>query len=213
MAYISFEEVKEMFKKSIDETTNINDALEKTVQLIYSKGYEDGSKHLWISSTISPKVSGEYLVTFGGTYLTGIDYYTTESDAKKIFDEPEEYIGWRSQNVIAWMPLLKPYKEESGGSGMKIVIDIPKKAYENIKAEKEIDWLGVEYILDCIKSGTPIEEPIVRKKYSIVHSILEDIKEEINQIRILHNNSGIGYGLDIALGIINKYKVESEDKK
>jgi len=43
MAYISFEEVKEILKKSIDETTNINEALEKTVQFIYSKGYEDGS--------------------------------------------------------------------------------------------------------------------------------------------------------------------------
>lgn len=39
---------------------------------------------------------------------------------------------------------------------MKIVIDIPKKAYENIKAEKEIDWLGVENILDCIRNGTPL---------------------------------------------------------
>lgn len=46
MAYISFEEVKEILKKSIDETTNINEALEKTVQIIYSKGYEDGSKRL-----------------------------------------------------------------------------------------------------------------------------------------------------------------------
>ena len=43
MPYISFEEVKEIFKKSIDETTNINEALEKTVQCIYSKGYEDGT--------------------------------------------------------------------------------------------------------------------------------------------------------------------------
>jgi len=42
MVYISFEEVKEILKKSIDETTNINEALEKTVQFIYSKGYEDG---------------------------------------------------------------------------------------------------------------------------------------------------------------------------
>lgn len=44
MAYISFEEVKEILKESIDETTNINEALEKTVQFIYSKGYEDGSR-------------------------------------------------------------------------------------------------------------------------------------------------------------------------
>ena len=41
---------------------------------------------------------------------------------------------------------------------MKIIIDIPRKAYKIIKAEKEIDWLGVENILDCIKSGTPLPE-------------------------------------------------------
>ena len=67
---------------------------------------------LWISvSERLPKKSGNYWCTFGGTNLTGSDYYTTESDAKKIFDVPEEYVGWRSRNVIAWMPLPEPYKE------------------------------------------------------------------------------------------------------
>ena len=56
-----------------------------------------------------PGKSGDYWCTFGGTNLTGKDYYTTESDAKEIFDEPEEYTGWESQNVIAWMPLPKCY--------------------------------------------------------------------------------------------------------
>ena len=57
-----------------------------------------------------PEKSGKYWCTFGVTNLTGSDYYTTESDAKKLFDDSEEYIGWQSQNVIAWMPLPKPYK-------------------------------------------------------------------------------------------------------
>ena len=58
-----------------------------------------------------PKKSGNYWCTFGGTGLTGSDYYTTESDAKEIFgDAAEEYVGWKSQNVIAWMPSPKPYK-------------------------------------------------------------------------------------------------------
>ena len=114
MAYISFEEVKEILKKSIDETTNINEALEKTVQFIYSKGYEDGSKRLWIPATISPKVSGKYLVTHGGSYILSLEAYTTMEDAVCIFDEGyEDYIGWDSQNVIAWMPLPELYKEES----------------------------------------------------------------------------------------------------
>lgn len=58
-----------------------------------------------------PEKSGEYWCTFRGTNLTGSDYYTTEADAKKLFDDPEEYIGWRSQNVIAWMPLPTVYRE------------------------------------------------------------------------------------------------------
>jgi len=34
MVYMSFEEAKEILKKSIDETTNINEALEKAVEFI-----------------------------------------------------------------------------------------------------------------------------------------------------------------------------------
>lgn len=60
-----------------------------------------------------PKESGKYLVTHGGTYLIGIDFYSTEEDAKRIFEEPEEYSGWRSNNVIAWMPSPEPYEAES----------------------------------------------------------------------------------------------------
>ena len=63
-----------------------------------------------------PKESGKYLVTFGGTHHIGIDFYNTEEDAKKIFEEPEEKdVGWRSHNVVAWMPLPEPYKGESEG--------------------------------------------------------------------------------------------------
>ena len=113
MACISFEEVKGILKKSIDETTNINEALEKTVQFIYLKGYEDGNKHLWISSAILPKISGKYLVTHSGSYILSLDDYTTMEDAVRIFDDGyKDYIGWKSQNVIAWMPLPKRYSGE-----------------------------------------------------------------------------------------------------
>lgn len=73
---------------------------------------EKSGKWIPVSERL-PKKSGKYWCTFGGTNLTGSDYYTTESDAKKLFDDPEEYAGWRSQNVIAWMPLPEPYKVES----------------------------------------------------------------------------------------------------
>lgn len=69
----------------------------------------------WIPVTKrQPKKSGKYWCTFGGTNLTGSDYYTTESDAKEIFDDAAgEYTGWQSQNVIAWMPLPESYRAES----------------------------------------------------------------------------------------------------
>ena len=64
---------------------------------------------------------------------------------------------------------------------MKIVIDIPPKAYETIKDEKEIDLLGVENILDCIKNGTPIEEPIVRGKWlNVSKSVCDDYLGNVN---------------------------------
>ena len=70
----------------------------------------------WIPcSERPPKKSGGYLCTFGKTNLVGTDRYITESYAKTWFEEPEEYIGWGSKNVIAWMPLPKPYKAEMEG--------------------------------------------------------------------------------------------------
>ncbi len=82
----------------------------------YKRLIEQEPQTGWIPvSERLPKKSGDYWCTFGGTNLTGSDYYTTESDAKKIFDDPEEYTGWRAQNVIAWMPLPEPYKAESEG--------------------------------------------------------------------------------------------------
>ena len=71
----------------------------------------------WIPcSERPPKKSGKYLCTFGTAGRTdniiGIDYYTTESYAKRWFEEPEEYIGWESNCVIAWMPLPTSYQGE-----------------------------------------------------------------------------------------------------
>lgn len=80
-------------------------------EYISDKVLEERAKCEWIPvSERLPEKSGKYWCTFGVTNLTGSDYYTTESDAKKLFDDSEEYIGWQSQNVIAWMPLPKPYK-------------------------------------------------------------------------------------------------------
>ena len=84
---------------------------DRTVQDFVDKCRECG-KQRWIPcSERLPNESGKYWCTFSGTNLMGIDFYTTESYAKKWFDEPEEYIGWESKNVSAWMPLPEPYKE------------------------------------------------------------------------------------------------------
>ena len=42
---MTFEEVKEMFKKSIDTTDNMNQAIESLIQSVYLKGYNDALKH------------------------------------------------------------------------------------------------------------------------------------------------------------------------
>ena len=73
----------------------------------------------WIPcSEMEPKKSGYYLCTHGGTGIVSTDYYTTQEQAEELFADPEdeyldleEYMGWTSKNVIAWMPLPASYVE------------------------------------------------------------------------------------------------------
>lgn len=44
---MTFEEVKEIFKKSIDTTDTMNHAIENLIQSIYLKGYNDALKHAY----------------------------------------------------------------------------------------------------------------------------------------------------------------------
>ena len=74
----------------------------------------------WIPcSEMEPKKSGRYLCTHSGTGIVSPDYYTTQEQAEELFADPEdeyldleEYIGWTSKNVIAWMSLPEPYQKE-----------------------------------------------------------------------------------------------------
>ena len=74
----------------------------------------------WIPcSEMEPKKSGRYLCTHSGTGIVSPDYYTTQEQAEELFADPEdeyldleEYIGWTSKNVIAWMHRPEPWKGE-----------------------------------------------------------------------------------------------------
>ncbi len=39
---------------------------------------------------------------------------------------------------------------------MRIIIDIPKEAYNQLKKDGCVDWLDAENILDCVANGTPL---------------------------------------------------------
>lgn len=97
-------------------------ALDKAIEIIEQTTWIPCSKKL-------PEESGNYWCTFSGTNLTGSDYYTTESDAKELFDNPEEYTGWQSQNVIAWMPQPRPYEPQDV---VKRKAGTPRENYEPI---------------------------------------------------------------------------------
>lgn len=120
MSYITFEEAKEILKKSIDETININEALEKTVQFIYSKGYEDGSRRLpvapstdgWIPcSERLPSKNGKYIVT---EKRYAVDDKNHDGKYNVIVEEVYWYGKWdraKFFEVTAWMFLPEPYNE------------------------------------------------------------------------------------------------------
>lgn len=40
---------------------------------------------------------------------------------------------------------------------MKLIIDIPKNAYDLLQGEG-VDWLGAEHILDAVAKGKPVEK-------------------------------------------------------
>ena len=73
------------------------------------KTLEQPEPHWIPCSEMEPKKSDRYLCTHGGTGIVSPDYYMTQEQAKELFADPEEYIGWTSKNVIAWMPLPQPY--------------------------------------------------------------------------------------------------------
>lgn len=70
---------------------------------------------------------------------------------------------------------------------MKIVIDIPEKAYELLN-NCGVDWLGAEHILDRVAKGTPL--PKGHSFIAICDSdsqITEEVKQELKDTVFVGN--------------------------
>lgn len=76
MNNITFEEVKDMLKRSIDETATVNDAIERTIQQIYLKGWNDAKNDIsqqktgqWIKYSVPRCGEQHYQCTSCGYYI------------------------------------------------------------------------------------------------------------------------------------------------
>ena len=103
---------------------------------------------------------------------------------------------------------------------MKLIVDVPNSLYANLSTIKNESVAG-KRILECVKNGTP-QEPFMNKPcvaHQVCHEdkvkILDKIRAEINKQydRVRTYNLSCAEGLEMALGIIDKYNVESEDKE
>ena len=112
---MTFEEVKEMFKKSIDATDTMNQALENLIQSIYLKGYNEAleQKPRWIPvSERLPEVGSEVLVCFDfkGKRSVYISHFYGDGEFHGLDDEYLTAEGRKYRKAVAWMELPEPYK-------------------------------------------------------------------------------------------------------
>ena len=96
---------------------------------------------------------------------------------------------------------------------MQIVIDIPEQIYLNAKADT---LCGSDILVKAIKNGIlheSVTEFADRCRECGREKVLDKISAEIEQI---NDTMGVSYNLYVSkidvLQIIDKYKVESEDK-
>lgn len=125
---MTFEEVKEMFKKSIDATDTMNQALENLIQSIYLKGYNEAleQKPRWIPvSERLPRASEIVLLSLPEhTMVDGEECYPCVICGHYIGGNSEEWgisdgttvgyglVAYKHCKPIAWMPLPQPYQSE-----------------------------------------------------------------------------------------------------
>ena len=99
---IDFDTVKELFKQSIDESDNMNDAIQRLCEKIYHKGQEESvSRWIPVSGRL-PEPGREYLMTVRDFGWAGEP--VTYSVVKRFYGGRVDF--------VAWMPLPEPYKEE-----------------------------------------------------------------------------------------------------
>lgn len=117
---MTFKEIKEIFKKSIDNTDTMNQAIENLIQSIYLKGYNDAkATYEWIPVNKGlPKKNMPCLVSVGKFNLTQIAMYSDlmgTIDHKIFYQGDFGYDNFEdiTEYVKAWMPLPDTYKEEN----------------------------------------------------------------------------------------------------
>ena len=88
---------------------------------------------------------------------------------------------------------------------MKIVIDIPKTAYEQIIEAGELDYLEV---ITAIENGTPLSEVLNGIKSEIENEIDKNLKEPQYQ----HEDEDWMNGLIMAEDIIDKHISRKENE-
>ena len=93
---------------------------------------------------------------------------------------------------------------------MKIIIDIPKEAYEYVKATSYLGWLTTGEYAYVIQNGIPLDDV----KAEIEKQIERDFAFSETETLKVPCHYGIANGLQNAIRILDNIgKAESEDKE
>ena len=153
---MSFEEVKEIFKKSIDTTDTMNQAIENLIQSIYLKGYNDALKN-------------EDMTT---AYLMG--YYADKEPCKDEYIKvPKKALKYRTAGMVAynaeWLKnhfdieravICGAQQPSDDAISRQAVLDVLRTMYDTHIVETEdgdeyIDYNDTVYEIEQLPSVNP----------------------------------------------------------